>query len=195
MNHLQTWSFSAAFQSAVLNATSVFLTNICLVLLPFEIIVEILCFSLLLRRALKTVDELVQKIQFDGPSIQINSKNLAVGILALNTTMFNETTLSAFMSPNKSDPQVTAGKVKTFSCRRWICVFWFSFDCFLSPQIDFKSKRPNPLAQVTLPASLLSRVSHAEADTPSRISFMFFNSPSFFQVRGHGVTFTQRLMF
>ncbi|XP_004561149.1 adhesion G-protein coupled receptor G6 isoform X8 [Maylandia zebra] len=103
-------------------------------------------------KALKTVDELVQKIQFDGPSIQINSKNLAVGILALNTTMFNETTLSAFMSPNKSDPQ-----------------------------IDFKSKRPNPLAQVTLPASLLSRVSHAEADTPSRISFMFFNSPSFFQ--------------
>ncbi|XP_035764864.1 adhesion G-protein coupled receptor G6 isoform X2 [Neolamprologus brichardi] len=103
-------------------------------------------------KALKTVDELVQKIQFDGPSIQINSKNLAVGILALNTTMFNETTLSAFMSPNKSDPQ-----------------------------IDFKSKQPNPLAQVTLPASLLSSVSHAEADTPSRISFMFFNSPSFFQ--------------
>lgn len=107
----------------MLNATSVFLTNICLVLLPFEIIVEILCYSLVLRRALKTMDELVQKIQFDGPSIQINSKNLAVGILALNTTTFNKTTLGAFMSPNKSDPQVTAGKVKTFSCRRWICVF------------------------------------------------------------------------
>ncbi|XP_063350759.2 adhesion G-protein coupled receptor G6 [Pelmatolapia mariae] len=105
-------------------------------------------------KALKTMDELVQKIQFDGPSIKINSKNLAVGILALNTTMFNETTLTAFMSPNKSDPQI---------------------------DFNSKSEQPNPLAQVKLPASLLSSVSRVEADTLSRISFMFFNSPSFFQ--------------
>ncbi|CAI5684751.1 unnamed protein product [Oreochromis niloticus] len=105
-------------------------------------------------KALKTMDELVQKIQFDGPSIQINSKNLAVGILALNTTTFNKTTLGAFMSPNKSDPQI---------------------------DFNSKSEQLNPLAQVTLPASLLSNVSHAEPDTLSRISFMFFSSPSFFQ--------------
>lgn len=105
-------------------------------------------------KALKTMDELVQKIQFDGLSIQINSKNLAVGILALNTTTFNKTTLGAFMSPNKSDPQI---------------------------DFNSKSEQLNPLAQVTLPASLLSNVSHAEPDTLSRISFMFFSSPSFFQ--------------
>ncbi|XP_030578077.1 adhesion G-protein coupled receptor G6 [Archocentrus centrarchus] len=103
-------------------------------------------------KALKTVDELVQKIQFDGPFVGINSKNLAVGILAFNTTMFRGTTLSAFIPPNESDPQ-----------------------------IDFKSEQVNPLAQVTLPASLLSSISNIEADTLSRINFMFFNSPKFFQ--------------
>lgn len=64
-------------------------------------------FSLSCLRALKTVDELVQKIEFDGPSISITSRNLALGISALNTTMFNGTSFSAFMHPNTTDPQVT----------------------------------------------------------------------------------------
>uniref|UniRef100_A0A3Q0QTH0 Adhesion G-protein coupled receptor G6 n=1 Tax=Amphilophus citrinellus TaxID=61819 RepID=A0A3Q0QTH0_AMPCI len=55
--------------------------------------------------------------------------------------------------------------------------------------IDFKSEQVNPLAQVTLPASLLSSISNIEADTLSRINFMFFNSPKFFQVRDHSVTY------
>ncbi|XP_062293272.1 adhesion G-protein coupled receptor G6 [Scomber scombrus] len=104
--------------------------------------------------ALKAVDQLAQKIEFDGPSISITSKNLAVGVSALNTTAFNGTSFSAFMLPNTTDPQ-----------------------------IHFESERVNPLAQVTLPASLLSRASLNTADksTMSRINFMFFNNTNLFQ--------------
>ncbi|KAM9354916.1 adhesion G-protein coupled receptor G6 [Pholidichthys leucotaenia] len=106
------------------------------------------------EKALKTVDELVQKIEFDGLSINITSPNLALGILAVNTTTFNGTTLRAFIPPNASEPQ-----------------------------IDFEAEQMNPLAQVSLPASLLSGVSLSEAErlSLSRISFMFFNSTSLFQ--------------
>ncbi|XP_028252604.1 adhesion G-protein coupled receptor G6 isoform X2 [Parambassis ranga] len=103
--------------------------------------------------ALKTVDELVQKIEFEGPSVSITSRHLALGISALNTTVFNGTSFSAFMAPNSTDPQ-----------------------------IDFESERVNPLAEVILPASLLSGVSLSEADRSSlsRINFMFFGSTSLF---------------
>lgn len=56
--------------------------------------------------ALKTVDELVQKLEFEGPSISITSRHLAVGVSALNTTTFNGTSFSAFMAPNATEPQV-----------------------------------------------------------------------------------------
>lgn len=54
----------------------------------------------------------------------------------------------------------------------------------LSPQIHFESDRMNPLAQVTLPASLLSAVPLSDADlfSRSRINFMFFSSTNLFQV-------------
>uniref|UniRef100_A0A3Q1GTC1 Adhesion G protein-coupled receptor G6 n=1 Tax=Acanthochromis polyacanthus TaxID=80966 RepID=A0A3Q1GTC1_9TELE len=82
------------------------------------------------EKALKTVDELVQKIEFEGQSISITSKHLAVGISALNSTVFSGMSFSAFMSPNTTNPQ-----------------------------IDFDSERVNSLAQITLPPSLLSSVS------------------------------------
>ncbi|XP_078029832.1 adhesion G-protein coupled receptor G6 isoform X4 [Epinephelus lanceolatus] len=109
--------------------------------------------------ALKTVDELVQKIEFDGPSISITSKHLAVGISALNTTLFNGTSFSAFIDPNSTDPQV-----------------------------DFEAESINPLAQVTLPSSLLSSASLSDADRSSlsRINFMFFSSTSLFQKEQDG---------
>ncbi|XP_070705940.1 adhesion G-protein coupled receptor G6 [Pempheris klunzingeri] len=111
------------------------------------------------EKALKTVDELVQKIEFEGPSVSITSRHLAVGISALNTSVFNGTSFSAFMAPNTSDPQV-----------------------------DFESERVNPLAQVTLPASLLSAVSLSDADRSSlsRINFMFFSSTNLFQKEQDG---------
>lgn len=57
-------------------------------------------------RTLKTVDELVQKIEFDGPTENITSKNLALGISALNYSKFNGTSFSAFIHPNTTDLQV-----------------------------------------------------------------------------------------
>ncbi|XP_047429454.1 adhesion G-protein coupled receptor G6 isoform X8 [Mugil cephalus] len=106
------------------------------------------------EKALKTVDELVQKIEFEGQSISITSRHLALGISALNTTVFNGTSFSAFISPNTTDPQ-----------------------------IDFESERVNPLAQVLLPASLLSGDSLSEDDrlSLSRINFMFFSKTNLFQ--------------
>ncbi|KAK1889333.1 Adhesion G-protein coupled receptor G6, partial [Dissostichus eleginoides] len=77
-------------------------------------------------KALKTVDELVQKMEFQGSSISITSRHLAVGISTLNTSAFNGTSFSAFMAPNSTHPQ-----------------------------IDFESERSHPLAQVLLPPSLL----------------------------------------
>ncbi|CAB1440499.1 unnamed protein product [Pleuronectes platessa] len=106
------------------------------------------------ERALKTVDELVQKIEFEGPSLSISSRHLALGISNLNVSTFNGTSFSAFIPPNATDPQVV-----------------------------FESERLHPLAQVTLPSSLLSSVSLSESDRASlsRINFMFFKKTNLFQ--------------
>uniref|UniRef100_A0A3Q3KVR0 Adhesion G-protein coupled receptor G6 n=1 Tax=Mastacembelus armatus TaxID=205130 RepID=A0A3Q3KVR0_9TELE len=111
-------------------------------------------------RALRTVDELVQKLEFEGPSVNITSRHLALGILALNTSLFNGTSFSAFIPPNSTEPQ-----------------------------IDFEAERINPLAQVTLPASLLSDISLSEANTStlSRINFMFFSNTNLFQQHGRSL--------
>lgn len=57
-------------------------------------------------RTLKTVDELVQKIEFIGLSLTITSKHLAVGISAINTSNFSGANFSAFSTLNSSDLQV-----------------------------------------------------------------------------------------
>uniref|UniRef100_A0A4W5R2S6 Adhesion G-protein coupled receptor G6 n=1 Tax=Hucho hucho TaxID=62062 RepID=A0A4W5R2S6_9TELE len=103
---------------------------------------------------LKTVDELVQKIEFDGPTENITSKNLALGISALNYSKFNGTSFSAFIHPNTTDLQIA-----------------------------FKSDQLNPLAQVTLPATLLNNLTLTDAEIAavSRINFMFFRKTGLFQ--------------
>ena len=73
------------------------------------------CITFSALRALKTVDELVQKIEFEGPSVSITSKHLALGISALNTTMFNGTSFSAFIAPNSTRPQVRAPNTRASS--------------------------------------------------------------------------------
>ncbi|XP_023203563.1 adhesion G-protein coupled receptor G6 isoform X6 [Xiphophorus maculatus] len=110
--------------------------------------------------ALKAVDELANKVEFDGPSVNINSKNLALGVLALNSKSFNETSFSAFFPPNSIDPM-----------------------------IEF-NRTANPLAQVTLPASLLSGISEGvfSRSSLSRINFMFFSSPSLFMKEQKGLS-------
>ncbi|XP_058247960.1 adhesion G-protein coupled receptor G6 isoform X7 [Hemibagrus wyckioides] len=102
--------------------------------------------------ALRTMDKLVQKIEFDGPSLTITSKNLAVGISAINTSSFPGANFSAFMALNSSDPQ-----------------------------IDFESEVQNPLASVSLPATLLHNLSEADVEIISRIHFMFFSKTGLFQ--------------
>lgn len=102
--------------------------------------------------ALKAVDELVQKIEFDGQSLTITSKYLAVGVSALNTSNFNGTTFSAFIATNTTDPQ-----------------------------IDFESGAQNALAVVTLPATLLHNLSNSQMERVSRINFMFFSRTRLFQ--------------
>ncbi|XP_073788907.1 adhesion G-protein coupled receptor G6 isoform X28 [Danio rerio] len=102
--------------------------------------------------ALKAVDELVQKIEFDGPSLTISSKNLVVGVSALDTTNFNGSTLSAFIATNTTDPQ-----------------------------IDFDSEAHNALAVVTLPPTLLQNLSLSQIEKVSRINFMFFGRTGLFQ--------------
>lgn len=70
-------------------------------------------------RALKTIDKLVQKIEFDGPSLTITSKNLAVGISAINSSSFIGSNFSAFVYQNSSDPQVHSSVVSVeFSIRQ-----------------------------------------------------------------------------
>ncbi|XP_016392999.1 adhesion G-protein coupled receptor G6 isoform X8 [Sinocyclocheilus rhinocerous] len=82
--------------------------------------------------ALKAVDKLLQKIEFDGPLLTITSKYLAVGVSALNISNFNGTTFSAFIATNTTDPQ-----------------------------IDFESEAQNALAVVTLPPTLLQNLSNS----------------------------------
>lgn len=62
-------------------------------------------------RALKTVDELVQKLEFDSPSINITSRHLAVGVSSFNNTAFNGTSFSAFMAPNAMDLEVPGFRI------------------------------------------------------------------------------------
>ncbi|XP_053502649.1 adhesion G-protein coupled receptor G6 isoform X5 [Ictalurus furcatus] len=102
--------------------------------------------------ALKTMDMLVQKIEFDGPSLTITSKNLAVGISAINSSSFSGANFSASMAQNSSDPQ-----------------------------IDFESEVHNSLASVSLPATLLHNLSEADVEIISRIHFMFFSKTGLFQ--------------
>ncbi|KAL0967443.1 hypothetical protein UPYG_G00252310 [Umbra pygmaea] len=111
------------------------------------------------ERTLKTVDDLVQKIEFDGPSVRIISKHLALGISAVNHSEFNGTSFSAFTHPNHTDLQV-----------------------------DFKADQLNPLGQVTLPATLLNNLTEAEAAALSRINFMFFSKTGLFQDKLNGLS-------
>ncbi|KAJ0060805.1 hypothetical protein NL108_001682, partial [Boleophthalmus pectinirostris] len=116
------------------------------------------------EKALKAVDKLAQKIEFEGDTVSITSKHLAVGVSSLNTAMFKGTNFSAFIGPNSSQPQVLTHKTLL--------------------------NRANPLAQVTLPASLLANISLTETERASlsRINFMFFSSTNLFQKEQDGLS-------
>ncbi|XP_033860341.1 adhesion G-protein coupled receptor G6-like isoform X3 [Acipenser ruthenus] len=102
--------------------------------------------------ALKTVDDLALKILFNGPTLSITSKNLALGIAALNSSTFNGTSFNAARTNNASDLQVS-----------------------------FESDQGDPLAAVILPATLLNNLSETEIDTVSRVQFTFYSKTGLFQ--------------
>ncbi|RXM27719.1 G-protein coupled receptor 126 [Acipenser ruthenus] len=102
--------------------------------------------------ALKTVDDLARKIIFTGPSLSITSKNLALGIAALNSSIFNGTSFNAALQTNASDIQVS-----------------------------FESDQGSALASVILPSTLLNNLSETEIDTVSRIQFTFYSKTGLFQ--------------
>ncbi|XP_066558218.1 adhesion G-protein coupled receptor G6 isoform X5 [Amia ocellicauda] len=102
--------------------------------------------------ALKTVDELALKIHFDEPFLRIPSKNLALGISALNYSTFNGTSFSATAPGNASDLQV-----------------------------NFKMDQQDSMAVVTLPSTLLSNLSETDIEAVSRIQFTFFSKTGLFQ--------------
>ncbi|NXT99291.1 AGRG6 protein, partial [Buphagus erythrorhynchus] len=57
-------------------------------------------------RALKTIDALALKIHFDGPSMSISTRNLALGVSSINSTSFQGGSFSVSPQNNASDFQV-----------------------------------------------------------------------------------------
>ncbi|XP_034018057.1 adhesion G-protein coupled receptor G6 [Thalassophryne amazonica] len=110
-------------------------------------------------RALQTVDQLAQKLEFDGPSVSVTSRHLALGIAALNSSTFSGMAFSAFTPLYTSDLQV-----------------------------DFTLGTTDSLAQVMLPESLLfnATLTEAERSSLSRINFMFFSKTNLFQSEQNG---------
>ncbi len=107
----------------------------------FNLLIWASCFCIDMIRALKAVDKLVQKIEFDGPLLTISSKYLAVGVSALNISNFNGTTFSAFIATNTTDPQVIVHqKMFTSLLHVFWCDIWHVFiqgcECFFFFLLD-----------------------------------------------------------
>ncbi|XP_032911910.1 adhesion G-protein coupled receptor G6 isoform X2 [Catharus ustulatus] len=102
--------------------------------------------------ALKTIDALALKIHFDGPSMSISTRNLALGVSSINSTSFNGGSFSISPQNNASDFQ-----------------------------IDFDKDQTSAIASVVLPPSLLKNLSQDEFEVISRAQFTFFNKNGLFQ--------------
>ncbi|XP_068040861.1 adhesion G-protein coupled receptor G6 isoform X2 [Anomalospiza imberbis] len=102
--------------------------------------------------ALKTIDALALKIHFDGPSMSISTRNLALGVSSINSTSFKGGAFSVSPQNNASDFQ-----------------------------IDFDKDQTSAIASVVLPPSLLKNLSQDEFEVISRAQFTFFNKNGLFQ--------------
>ncbi|XP_062344886.1 adhesion G-protein coupled receptor G6 [Cinclus cinclus] len=102
--------------------------------------------------ALKTIDALALKIHFDGPSMSISTRNLALGVSSINSTSFKGGSFSVSPQNNASDFQ-----------------------------IDFDKDQTSSIASVVLPPSLLKNLSQDEFEVISRAQFTFFNKNGLFQ--------------
>ncbi|NWW81108.1 AGRG6 protein, partial [Climacteris rufus] len=102
--------------------------------------------------ALKTIDALALKIHFDGPSMSISTRNLALGVSSINSTSFKGRSFCVSPQNNASDFQ-----------------------------IDFDKDQTSAFASVVLPPSLLKNLSQDEFEVISRAQFTFFNKNGLFQ--------------
>ncbi|XP_034274819.1 adhesion G-protein coupled receptor G6 isoform X3 [Pantherophis guttatus] len=102
--------------------------------------------------AIKTIDALALKIQFIGPSMSISTRNLALGVSSLNSSLFNGSSFSVGPQNNASDFQ-----------------------------IDFDKNQENSLATISLPPSLLNNLNQEDLEAISRAQFTFFNKNGLFQ--------------
>ncbi|XP_026522054.1 adhesion G-protein coupled receptor G6 [Notechis scutatus] len=102
--------------------------------------------------AIKTIDALALKIRFIGPSMSISTRNLALGVSSLNSSLFNGSSFSVGPQNNASDFQ-----------------------------IDFDKNQDNSLATIYLPPSLLNNLNQEDLETISRAQFTFFNKNGLFQ--------------
>ncbi|KAM7061715.1 adhesion G-protein coupled receptor G6 isoform 2-T2 [Acridotheres tristis] len=102
--------------------------------------------------ALKTIDALALKINFDGPSMSISTRNLALGVSSINSSSFQGGSFSVSPQNNASDFQ-----------------------------IDFDKDQTSAIASVVLPPSLLKNLSQDEFEVISRAQFTFFNKNGLFQ--------------
>ncbi|XP_063150408.1 adhesion G-protein coupled receptor G6 [Candoia aspera] len=102
--------------------------------------------------AIKTIDALALKIQFTGPSMSISTRNLALGVSSLNTSLFSGSSFSVGPQNNASDFK-----------------------------IDFDKNQETSLATITLPPSLLQNLSQEDLEAISRAQFTFFNKNGLFQ--------------
>ncbi|XP_042188664.1 adhesion G-protein coupled receptor G6 [Callorhinchus milii] len=108
------------------------------------------------RVALQTVDALTVKMTFLGPSVSITSRNLALGISAVDPRNYSGTSFSVGSLEPDSDLKV-------------------DFD---------KDTEAESLAEVLLPTSLLEQLSEAEFSAVSRTQFAFFSKSGLFQDPG-----------
>ncbi|XP_026561384.1 adhesion G-protein coupled receptor G6 isoform X4 [Pseudonaja textilis] len=102
--------------------------------------------------AIKTIDALALKIRFIGTSMSISTRNLALGVSSLNSSLFNGSSFSVGPQNNASDFQ-----------------------------IDFDKNQDNSLATIYLPPSLLNNLNQEDLETISRAQFTFFNKNGLFQ--------------
>ncbi|XP_078261585.1 adhesion G-protein coupled receptor G6 isoform X2 [Rhinoraja longicauda] len=103
--------------------------------------------------ALRTLDVLTAKITFDGPSANITTPNLAIGISAIDAQTYNGTSFRVGSQNGESELEVTFdGKARTDS-----------------------------LAEVELSPGVLEKLTEEETSAVSRAQFVFFSRTGFFQ--------------
>ncbi|XP_072906539.1 adhesion G-protein coupled receptor G6 isoform X3 [Hemitrygon akajei] len=104
--------------------------------------------------ALRTVDALTAKMIFSGPSVSITTRNLAIGISAIDSQTYNGTSFSVGSQDGEESELKVALDGKPLS---------------------------DPLAEIELPLSVFEQLTAEEISEVSRAQFAFFSRTGLFQ--------------